>query len=346
MAKPTIQDVAQQAGVGVGTVSRVLNNHPSVRPVTRERILRAMEELTYVPNPHARRIAGGRSYTVSVMLPMVAAEFYIRLISSIEETLMEARFDAALFPLLGRERLERYLEGHTLPYQADGIIQVTYNLAALFPDGRLPTAQPVVLVDGKSEVYDCTYVDNYRGGTLAAECAARFEGPIYLVSFDDENDDDAPLRSLVFQQRIQGFRDGLVRAGKVLEEVVRCGLLLHEGREIARRIYAQCFQGQATFPLTVFCGADIIGRAFIEQAQHDGLELGQDVRVIGFDDQPWAEEIGLTTLHQPVEQMGRDAAEMLLERLSGYAGPPRQVCYVPRLIERSSTGRVLELSPT
>jgi len=340
MAKPTIQDVAQQAGVGVGTVSRVLNNHASVRPLTRERILKAMESLNYVPNPHARRIAGGRSYTVSVMLPMVAAEFYIRLISSIEETLMEARFDAALFPLLGRERLERYLEGHTLPYQADGIIQVTYNLAAMFPDGRLPTAQPVVLVDGKSEVYDCTYVDNYRGGTLAAECAARFEGPIYLVSFDDDNDDEAPLRSLVFQQRIQGFRDGLAKAEKTLEEVVRCGLQLHEGREIARRIYAE-----STFPLTVFCGADIIGRAFIEQALHDGLDIGFDVRVIGFDDQPWAEDIGLTTLHQPVEQMGREAAAMLLERLNGYEGPPRQVCYTPRLIERASTGRVLELSP-
>ena len=340
MSKPTIQDVAQKAGVGVGTVSRVLNNHPSVRPLTRERIVQAMNALNYVPNPHARRIAGGRSYTVSVMLPMVAAEFYIRLISAIEETLMEGRFDAALFPLLGRERLERYLEGHTLPYQADGIIQVTHNLAAMFPDGRLPTGQPVVLVDGKSEVYDCTFVDNYRGGTLAAECAARFDGPIYLVSFDDEDDEDAPLRSLVFQQRIQGFRDGLAAAGKTLEESVYCGLLLNEGREIARRIYAE-----STFPLTVFCGADILGRAFLEQAAVDGLKAGQDVRIIGFDNQPWAEEIGLTTLHQPVEQMGRDAATMLLERLNGYEGPPRQICYTPRLIKRASTGKVLELSP-
>ena len=80
MPKNTIQDVARLAGVGVGTVSRVLNNHPSVKDSTRARILQAIAELDYTPNPHARRIAGGRSYTVSVMLPMIASEFYIRLL--------------------------------------------------------------------------------------------------------------------------------------------------------------------------------------------------------------------------------------------------------------------------
>ena len=81
--KPTIHDVAAKAGVGLGTVSRVLNDNPAVRHETRARVLRAMEELGYAPNPHARRIAGGRSYTVSVLLPFVATEFYRRLVEGI-----------------------------------------------------------------------------------------------------------------------------------------------------------------------------------------------------------------------------------------------------------------------
>jgi LacI family transcriptional regulator len=334
MSKPTIQDVAQKAGVGVGTVSRVLNNHPSVRDSTREKILKAMESLSYTPNPHARRIAGGRSYTVSVMLPMVAAEFYIRLLTSIEETLGEQRYDAAIFPMLGRERLERYLESHTMPYQADGIIQITYNLAVLFPDGRMPTEQPVVLVDGKTDLYDCTYVDNYHGGLVAAEYTCQTEGEIYLVSFDDENDPDAIFKSLVFADRIHGFQEGVSRAGRSIKATYFCGLQYHEGLAITKQIF-----DHAQFPITIFAGADILGRPMIDEAKARGLILGQDVRIIGFDNQPWAAEIGLTTLHQPVEEMGAKAAMLLLERLSGFEGPPRQFCYQPFLIERASSMR-------
>ncbi|MGI8747264.1 MAG: LacI family DNA-binding transcriptional regulator, partial [Deinococcus sp.] len=114
MHKPTIQDVARQAEVGLGTVSRVLNNHASVREVTREAVLRAIADLGYVPNPHARRIAGGRSYTISVLLPVVTTEFYLRLLDGLEQAFQEARYDVAIFPLLDRSRLERYLGSHTL----------------------------------------------------------------------------------------------------------------------------------------------------------------------------------------------------------------------------------------
>ena len=138
MRKPTIQDVARLAGVGVGTVSRVLNNHAAVKDSTREGVLRAIRELEYTPNPHARRIAGGKSYTVSVLLPVVTTEFYLRLLDGLEHAFQEARYDVAIFPLLDRRRLERYLGSHTLAYQADGLVMATYNLTHLFQGHQLP----------------------------------------------------------------------------------------------------------------------------------------------------------------------------------------------------------------
>lgn len=330
MPKHTIQDVARLAGVGVGTVSRVLNNHPSVKDSTRARILQAIAELDYTPNPHARRIAGGRSYTVSVMLPMIASEFYIRLLSSLEESLDEKRYDTAIFPLMGHSRLERYLNSHTMPYQADGIIMATHDLSGMFPEGHLPTKQPVVLVDGHSHIYDCTFVDNKRGGYLAAEYVAKFNYPIYTISLQD--DTDPLLMSPVFTERMQGFQEGLDAAGRQVEQDYPCLLHYQGGLEGAQQLLRH-----AKFPCIVFAAADLLARPLLEEAKHRKLRIGQDILIVGYDNQPWAAELGLTTLHQPVEEMGRIGAHLLLERLNGYDGPPRIIRFDPLLIERAST---------
>ena len=206
--KPTIHDVAAKAGVGLGTVSRVLNDHPAVRPETRARVLRAMEELGYAPNPHARRIAGGRSYTVSVLLPFVATEFYRRLVEGIEGVLLEQRYDLALFPILSLARLKRYLENTTLAYLTDGLILASYDLTERFEEGRLPTERPVVLVDAQNPRYDSVYLDNRLGGRLAGAYLARFPGPIFAIAVEEEP--DRAFRRTVFAERMAGFQEPLL----------------------------------------------------------------------------------------------------------------------------------------
>lgn len=330
--KLTIQQVADRAGVGVGTVSRVMNNHPSVRPETRDRVLNAMSELGYIPNPHARRVAGGRSYTVSIMLPVVSTEFYIRLLNGLERTLEAHRYDSALFPLLSRERLERYLNSNTLVYQADGIVMATHNLGELFSDGRLPTHQAVVVVDGSSPHYDSVFLNNKRGGCMAGERFARLEGPIFALS--TRNALDEIFTSTVLEERLEGFQQALDAAGRDIpkEHVYRVSFNLDAARAAAREM----LDAHET-PINIFAAADLLALGVLEEAERRGLELGRDVRLIGFDDQPWTSDRGLTTIHQPVEAMGASAAELLVDRLGGFSGAARQVCFEPRLIERRST---------
>jgi LacI family transcriptional regulator len=330
--KLTIQEVAEKAGVGVGTVSRVLNNHKSVRPETRERVLRSMQELGFIPNPHARRVAGGKSYTVSIILQVVGTEFYIRLLSGLEKTLEAHRYDSALFPLLGRERLERYLNSSTLAYQSDGIVMASHNLGELYPEGKLPTRQPVVIVDGSNPHYDSVFLDNRLGGELAARSLAALEGDILAISVHQEIDE--AFKNNVFDERMQGFFETLESLGKPIgaDRVRTVSFSLESARVAARDLLSSIAP-----PVNIFASADLIALGVLEEARSLGLEVGRDVRVIGFDDHPWSRERGLSTIHQPVEAMGAAAAELLVERLSGYEGAPRRVRFEPRLIERAST---------
>ncbi len=330
--KLTIQEVANKAGVGVGTVSRVLNNHKSVRPETRERVSSAMQELGFIPNPHARRVAGGKSYSVSIILQVVGTEFYIRLLSGLEKTLETHRYDSALFPLLGRERLERYLNSSTLAYQSDGIVMASHNLGDLYPDGKLPTRQPVVIVDGCSNHYDSVFLDNELGGELAAQALSGLEGEIYAISVHQALDE--VFKNTVFQDRMRGFKRRLELAKRPLlkQHIQTITFDLNNARLAAQKIL-----DSATFPVNIFAAADLVALAVLDETKARSLEIGKDVRVIGFDDHPWAIERGLTTLHQPVEAMGTAAAELLIERLCGYQGKPRQVRFEPHLVERRST---------
>ncbi|MBZ9752925.1 LacI family DNA-binding transcriptional regulator [Deinococcus sp. HMF7604] len=332
MRKPTIQDVARQAGVGVGTVSRVLNNHVAVKGATRETVLKAIADLDYTPNPHARRIAGGKSYTISVLLPVLTTEFYVRLLDGLETAFQEARYDVAIFPLLDRSRLERYLGSHTLAYQADGLVMATYNLTKMFHERRLRTQQPTVLVDAYADSVDSSFMDNVAGGRMAGEYAVTLPGALYAVWVETELDQLFTTR--VFEDRRNGFLGALQAAGRAVAAEYTSSFDSLTARNTACTVLDQA--QAAGLPCTVFASADMLAGALLDEVRLRGLQIGTDVRVIGFDDQPWAESRGLTTLHQPVESMGYEAAQLLLTRLNGYKGPARARRFEPRLVVRGS----------
>ncbi|MFC3831816.1 MULTISPECIES: LacI family DNA-binding transcriptional regulator [Deinococcus] len=334
MRKPTIQDVARQAGVGVGTVSRVLNNHAAVKGATRETVLRAIADLDYTPNPHARRIAGGKSYTISVLLPVLTTEFYARLMDGLESAFQEARYDVAIFPLLDRSRLERYLGSHTLAYQADGLVMATYNLTQMFHERRLRTQQPTVLVDAHADNVDCSYMDNVVGGRLAGEYATSLPGPLYAIWVETELDQLFTTR--VFEDRRAGFLGALSTAGRPVQAEFTSSFDTLAARNTASSLLDDAQATPDGLPCTVFASADLLAGALLDEVSARGLVPGRDVRIIGFDDQPWAAARGLTTLHQPVESMGYEAAQLLLTRLSGFKGPARARRFEPRLVIRST----------
>jgi LacI family transcriptional regulator len=330
--KPTIHEVAHLAQVGIGTVSRVLNNHPSVRPETRNRVLSVMADLGYSPNPHARRVAGGRSYTVSVILPVISTEFYSRLLEGIEQVLSEERYEIALFPIFSPTRLRRYLENRSLAYQTDGLLVASQGLAYLLPNQKFPTERPVVLVDAYSPHYDSAYMDNYLGGRMAAAHLAQFPGEFFAIQMQEELDE--VMRNTVGRERVAGFREGLREAGRSLpEDHVFASRFSADGGRLA----LQYFMRLAPPPYNIFAGADLLALGVLEEAERQGLRPGEEVRLLGFDGHPWTETRGLSTLAQPIEAMGAAAARLLMERIRGYRGTPRTQRFEPTLVARAST---------
>lgn len=330
--KPTIHEVAHLAKVGIGTVSRVLNNHPSVRPETRSRVLAAMTRLGYSPNPHARRVAGGKSYTVSLVLPVASTEFYSRLLEGIEHILAEERYEIALFPILSPSRLDRYLQSRSLAYQTDGLLVSSQGLAHLLPDQKFPTERPVVLVDAFSPHYDSAFMDNRLGGQMAAQHLAHFPGAMFAIQVQEELDE--VLKNTVSLERIEGFREGLQKAGKSLPSShVFVSRFSAEGGRLA----LQHFMRLARPPYNIFTGTDLLALGVLEEAERRGLEVGEQIRLLGFDGHPWTTTKGLSTLAQPIEEMGAEAARLLMDRIRGYKGSPRAKRFEPTLIVRKST---------
>jgi len=330
-SKVTIEEVAKMSGVSRGTVSRVLNDNLNVKSSTRKRVLEVIELIGYRPNIHARRTAGGKSYTVSVILPMIGTEFYARLVKGIEKKLRSQWHAPMLFPLLSREWLAWLMRPDNPAYDVDGIILCSLIPERLYSSGYLPTERPVVLVDSYSPAYDSVYMDNELGGYLAGQHLVQNEGDIYVISMQEKT--EAPF-ARVFHKRLIGFRQALQEVGRKLPEnhIYAYDFSWSAGYLATREILQQ-----SNPPVNIFAMCDLFALGVIKEVMRAGLQLGKDVRVIGFDDHPWAAEWGITSIRQPIEEMGKIAAEILLNRLQDDESSIHNVCFKPELVVRQST---------
>jgi len=328
--KNTIEDVARLSGVSKSTVSRVLNNYSNVKGKTRRLVLEVMQQLNYKPNIHARRFASGCSYTISVFLPEIGTQFYGRILKGVEEELDEYSYDSALFPLLIRERLKRFSNPQATAYQSDGFLFVSLDPEKLYHLSPFPLSKPVALTDGYSDKFDCVYVDNRLGGYLAGQYLSSFPGELFIIMTKGF---EFPFNTRVFRERLTGFKTALKEKGLDLPQrnIISVDLSLGGGQIAARDILQV-----ARPPLNIFATCDLLALGVIEEIRRAGLSLKDEVRIIGFDDQPWAKDYGITTLHQPIEEMGKMAARFLMERIKGYRGVTRAISYKPKLIKRSS----------
>lgn len=328
----SIRDVAQRAQVGVSTVSKVLNGYTDIAEETRERVLAAARALSYRPNRAARSFRTGKTQTVSVFLPMIGTEFYDRLITAIDHELAAHDYDAALFPLLSEQRLRRYRDADALPYHADGVIFASLNPDWLFPEARLPAPLPGVLVDAYHADYDTITVDNGGGAFDATMQLLERPAPTYGVII--ENLADTPFASGVFIERAKGFRRALETSGVPFDEELNVNVEFSRG---GGRVALRAILDRSAPPVNVFASCDEVARGVLDEANDRGLRIGADIRVVGFDDQPWAADAGLSTVHQPIERLGARAAELLLARLSNPDGPIAHEEVIPTLIRRSTS---------
>jgi LacI family transcriptional regulator len=305
----------------------MLNNHPNVSEDARERVQRAIEELGYTPNLSARSFRTGQTNAASVLLPMTGPEFYTRLLGSIQEVLEREALDTALFPVVGGIKLKRYRDASALPYHADGLIIASLDPDRIYGGERPPFNKPVVLVDTHHPEYHSVSFDNQAAGRLAASHALRLKRPIVIV---DVQDQPGEFESPVFHERRDGILQELRRHGVAPQRHVRVPISIEDGRRAA-----QTAEGLGA--VTVLATCDDLAIGVMRQLAEIGMVIGHDVNVIGFDDQSSAAASDLTTVRQPIEEMGTAAAEVLVRALRGELEQIQQITFPPTLIQRGST---------
>lgn len=327
----TIHDVARRCGVSATTVSRALNGTGRVSEATRTKILAAAEELEYAPNALAKGLLGSVTNTVAVLVPDITNPFFPALVTSMRDA-----FDAAgrLMLLIDSsgdleqvgERL-RNLRGR----KVDGLA----ILRAEVPGEairRIVGDLPIVCADAGRDIPGAAFVDcDHMGGARAAAQYLLQLGHRRIVYVA------GPDSYAVSHQRLEGVRAAMAEAGVALDErhVISADFTDDAGRAAAEVLLGRCHDCTA-----ILTANDLQAFGAMAAVEAAGMSVPDDVSVVGFDDIAFSRYIrpNLTTVHQPIAELGRAAATVLNEMIDG--GLARDVTFGLDLVVRRSCRRL------
>lgn len=302
----TIRDVARLAGVGVGTVSRVLNNHPSVREETRRRVLAAIEALNYRPNQSARRLSLRRTLTIGVIVPFITNPSVVERLRGITVGLEETEYDLVIYNVETPEGRERYFREMPFSEKVDGLIIISLMPTDDDVQRFRRAGIPVVLVDAIHPDLPYVAVNDVEGGYLATNHLVEL-GHRRIAFLGDTYPN--PFGFTASYHRYLGYAQALAQAGLPLrEEYVVTG---EHSRRTAHFLAASLLERKPP-PTAVFAASDTQALGVLAAAKEHGLRVPEDISVVGYDDLEIATYLDLTTVHQPLFESGETAAQILL----------------------------------
>jgi DNA-binding LacI/PurR family transcriptional regulator len=311
--RPTLDEVALRAGVSRSVASRVINNTRDVSPNARDAVRKAVRELGYVPNPTARALATSQAGAVLLAVShddpgLFADPFFAHIIVGINAALEKT--DLVLMLLLadterGRERLERVLRSR----RADGIMLLALHgedpLYRLAQRLELPTVLGGRPLHGEPAFY--VDADN-RGGARVATEHLIASGRRRIAAITGRQDTQVGVT------RHQGYREAMALAGLDGSRTELSDFTETGGAEAMARLLERCPDLDA-----VFAESDSMAAGAVRTLKAAGRSVPDDVAVVGFDDLPIARttDPALTTIHQPVQALGREMAKMLIDLMAG-----------------------------
>lgn len=326
----TIKDVAREAGVSYATVSRVLNNYQHVKPDKRAQVLDAMQRLGYVANPQARSLVSGRSQVLGLLVHDLGNAYTAEIIHGIDETLVASGYELMLYTT-HRQKHKEAVFVNTLTY---GLIDGLLLLLPLNPGSYLEKLRdqrfPYVVIDHQG-------FDDSSPTVVATNWQGAYDATRYLVELGHTRigfiAGTPELSSAV--ERLEGYRAALAGHGIEFDpQLVQNGdFKQHPGFAAANALL-----DLKEPPTAIFAANDLSAMGVYEAIRGHNLRIPEDVSVIGFDDIPHTTVMHppLTTVRQPLIEMGRLATRMLLERIENPDQPARRIVLPTELIIRSS----------
>lgn len=326
----TIYDIARAAGVSIATVSRVFNNSPRVSEETRGKVETCARELGYVPHPSARSLARRQSHWVAAVIPMMTSYFYLEVLRGVQDRLASSGFDLVVHGAASMETIDDQLANVLQRGRSAGVLLFSTPLDAERLQQLRASRQPVVLVDVYDAALDSVSIDNELGGYMATRHL--IEQGFRRIGIITAN-----AASMPSVQRAMGYRRALSEAGLDHDQaLVRSSddPEYHGFTEEAGRTAMASFLEMELPPDAVFAVSDIQALGALQLMRDRGVE---GIGLIGFDDIMISKHVGLSTLRQPMYEMGRVALEKLLRRIEQPDQAVTHTQFNPRLVARASS---------
>ncbi|MCX5140409.1 MULTISPECIES: LacI family DNA-binding transcriptional regulator [unclassified Streptomyces] len=333
--RPTLEEVAARAGVGRGTASRVINGSPRVSAHTREAVEAAVAELGYVPNRAARALAGNRTDAIALVVPESESRFFTEpyfsdIVRGVGAALADTEMQL-LLTLVGSDRERRRLAQYLTAHRVDGVLLVSVHADDPLPDLLEQLGMPAVMNGRRSATEPLPSVDsdNFEGARGAVE---------HLVSRGRRSIATITGRLDVYaaQRRLDGYRKALADAGHEPDERLIAPADFSEdgGVRAMRELLDRRPDVDA-----VFAASDLMAAGARQVLREAGRRIPDDVALIGFDDSAVARHMdpALTSVRQPIEEMGRTMTRVLLAEIAGENKERPQIVLPTELVVRDSS---------
>lgn len=332
----TLADIARELGVSKMTVSRAINNHPTIAAETRERVLAVARRLKYQPNQHARALATNRSYLVGVIVPDLMHSYFAELVRGIEAVARPAGYQIVIGNT-EEDVATEIGEVDVLKQRTDGLV-----IASVLPPAEtriyrklIKEGTKIVLVDRSLEGLRCPSVttDNVQVGVLATE---------HLISLGHRR--IGHLRGTaasVSTERFNGYKQALARHKLRYDPALvrSCGLLESDGHSATRAWLAE-----GGVPGAIFAVNDPAALGAMQALEEAGLSVGRDVALVGAGNIHYGDmlRVPLTTVSWARSEMGQHAARLLIELIemadASRSAKPQRIILPPELVVRGSSG--------
>ncbi len=331
----TIRDVAKLAGVSFKTVSRVINRDPYVSDQTLAKVQQAIAELGYKPNITARSLAVNRTFLIGLVIPEITSAAYALMIQGVEEVSSMHQYELVLCSTRhSRKREEALVESLAAARRVDGILLFSNRIDTGFFTGLKSLGIPLVVVDNEieDEEIPCVYTNNRDGvHRTAAHLIANGRSRIAYIT--------PVIDTSTTVERLEGYERAMREHG-----------LDYQGRTIVDHTgdrskgYAAMARllAREDRPDGVVAFNDLLAIGAMQAIKEAGLRIPEDIAVAGFDDIEAASlvEPALTTVRQPLCEIGQVACKMLLGLVRGEKPAVRKVAFDPMLVVRKSCGGI------
>jgi DNA-binding LacI/PurR family transcriptional regulator len=306
----TIKELADKAKVSIATVSRALNDEAKVKPETKELILKLAKEFNYKPNILARNFVKKKTFTIGLILPEVVDEFFTEIIRGVDSVAYAGGYNVMVAGTHSERTMAESVTNFMGKGVADGIILMAPSVNEQLKDILSKNTTPTVLINSKVELenYNSVGVDNFQGAYSIIDYAIKNFNytKIAHISGPDANNDAI--------QRREAYKKALKDNNLEFNDqwLVSSDFTIKGGEYACRRLLSLLDK-----PQIIFAANDMMAVGCYKAITSFGLNIPDDIGVVGFDDIFVSQFLTprLTTVHVPIFEIGKTAAELLLKRI-------------------------------